>query len=262
MNLEQLQRAFQQHVLHGDAAIAESVNATPQVPAAIRLGIYVQAYRLRLIEALAHNYPRLQQLLGTEAFAALAQRYLDTHPSTSVSVRWFGQQLAADLNEDQEQPWLAQLARWEWAIAAAFDAQDTEPLNDADLHEIDPAAWPALRFQFHPSLQQIVLHSNVASLFKALSDDTECPKPAMLEAPQAWLIWREKLTARYRSLTDEEAQALDTLRNGGTFAQLCEALCEWHEPASVPAQAAVFLKGWVDEGLIVGVFEKRMADSG
>lgn len=253
MNLEQLQRAFQQHVLQGDDTIAKSVNATGQVPAAIRLGIYAEAYRLRLIDALAHNYPRLQQLLGTEAFVALAKRYLDEHPSTSVSVRWFGHRLAADLNEDQEQPWLAELARWEWAIAAAFDAQDVEPLDDADLSDIDPAAWPALRFRFHPSLQRIQLHTNAATLFKALSDDTECPKPARLEAPQAWLIWRQALATRYRSLTDEEAHALDTLRNGGTFAQLCEALCEWHEPASVPAQAAMFLKGWVGEGLIVGV---------
>ena len=69
-----------------------------RLPLRSRLRIYADAYRLRLTDALAHNYPCLQQLLGAEAFAALAQRYLDEHPSTSVSVRWFGHQLAAELS--------------------------------------------------------------------------------------------------------------------------------------------------------------------
>lgn len=263
MNLERLQRAMQDHVLHGDTAIVAQINATGQDSAgqdcggqnlgAIRLAIYADAYRLRLIDALAHNYPRLQQLLGVETFAELAQRYIDKHPSASVSVRWYGHQLGDELSEDQGQPRLAEFARWEWAIAAAFDAQDASPLNEAALTEIEPAAWPTLRFRFHPSVQRLQLHTNAPAAFKALSDETDCPAPVILESPQHWLIWRQDLTTRYRSLTREEAQALDTLRNDGTFEQLCEVLCEWHEPGEVPVQAATFLKGWVGGGLVVGV---------
>lgn len=239
--------------MHGDAAIVPQVNAAGQVSPEIRLAIYASAYRLRLIDALAHNYPRLQQLLGVQRFAALAQRYVDECPSTSVSVRWFGHRLGDVLSEDRAQPQLTELARWEWAIAAAFDAQDSSPLNEAALTEVEPAAWPALRFRFHPSLQRLQLHTNAPAAFKALSDEIDCPAPATLERPQDWLIWRQDLTTRYRSLSHEEAQALDTLRNDGTFEQLCEVLCEWHEPGEVPVQAATFLKGWVGEGLVVGV---------
>lgn len=262
MNLERLQRAMQDHVLHGDAAIVPQINATGQDSAgqdsgAIRLAIYADAYRLRLIDALAHNYPRLQQLLGVETFAGLAQRYIDKHPSTSVSVRWFGHRLGDalsddDLGESRGQPRLAELARWEWAIAAAFDARDASPLTEAALTEVEPAAWPTLRFRFHPSLQRLQLHTNAPAAFKALSDETDCPAPATLESPQAWLIWRQDLTTRYRSLTRKEAKTLDTLRNDGTFEQVCEVLCEWHEPGEVPVQAAMFLKGWIGEGLVVG----------
>ena len=84
-----------------------------------------------------------------------------------------------------------------------------------------------------------------------------------LESPQAWLIWRQNLTTRYRSMTHEEAQALDTLRNAGTFGQLCDVLCEWHDPAEVPVRAATFLKGWLSEGLMVGVIvsDEAMPDA-
>lgn len=259
MNLKRLQHAFQDHVLRGGAAIVPQIKSSAEVSPAVRLGIYAEAYRLRLIDALAHNYPRLQQLLGMEAFAELAQRYVDEHPSTSVSVRWFGHQLGDVLSDNRTQPWLAELARWEWAIAAAFDAQDATPRDEAALTEVAPAAWPTLRFHFHPSMQRLQLHTSAPATFKALSDETDCPAPATLESPQAWLIWRQNLATRYRPMAHEEAQALDTLHNDGTFGQLCDVLCEWLDPGEVPVRAATFLKGWVSEGLIVGVIASAEA---
>lgn len=251
MNLLELQRAFQHHVLHGGADIAAAINESGRVSAQLRLAVYADAYRLRLAEALAHNYPRLQQLLGEEAFSTVARSYLDEHPSHSVSVRWFGNRLAAHLgNRHPDQPWLTELASWEWAIAAAFDAIDATPLSDAALADVDPADWPALRFQFHPSMQRLRLDTNAPALFKALSDELACPAPAKLQQPQQWLIWRQELTPRYRSLPDDEAAALDTLIAQGTFGDACETLCDWHDPTDVPAQIARMLKTWVSEAMI------------
>ncbi|HKE92868.1 MAG TPA: DNA-binding domain-containing protein, partial [Povalibacter sp.] len=71
MDLAQLQRAFLQHVVNGDTAVADHVESSAAVPVATRLAVYADAYRLRLVDALASNYPRMQQLLGRDAFAAL-----------------------------------------------------------------------------------------------------------------------------------------------------------------------------------------------
>ena len=254
MNLIQLQRAFQHHILHADEAVAAAINDSDQASAKLRLAVYADAYRLRLIEALAHNYPRLQQLLGEEAFGETACGYLAEHPSRSTSVRWFGDRLAAYLGgRCPDRPWLAELASWEWAVAAAFDAADATPLGDAALTEVDPADWPALRFQFHPSLRRLHLGTNAPAVFKALSDDADCPQPTALQRPQQWLIWRQDLTPRYRSLPDDEAAALDILIAQGTFGDACEALCDWHEPEAVPAQIARMLRTWVSEAVIVAL---------
>ncbi|HEY6643861.1 DNA-binding domain-containing protein [Povalibacter sp.] len=252
MDLAQLQRAFQRHVLAGDETIAAVIHASAAVPVATRLAVYAGAYRLRLAEALAHNYPRLQQLLGSEAFDTVAHGYIQAHPSTVASVRWLGDQLAdyfASIHPDQ--PILADLARWEWAIAAAFDAADVEPLTERSMNSIDPVQWAALRLQLHPSVKVLQMSTNAPAVFKALTNNAEPPPPATLPSPQSWFIWRQELTPRYRSAPDDEADALQTLASQGTFEQLCERLCDWHDADAVPTRAVILLKGWIRDEMLV-----------
>lgn len=256
--LAELQRDFQNHVMHGSEQIAVAVTDTPQAPAAVRLGIYSEAYRLRLIDALASTLPRLQQLLGQDRFAALAGDYIDRHPSQYRSIRWFGDRVSALLAEfAPDQPWYAELAAWEWNIASAFDAADDQPVGVEALAAIDPERWPTLQFTLHPSVQLVHMRTNAPSLFKALTEDAPVPAGLMLNTPQPWLIWREQLTTQYRSLGADEAAALEAIRSGGTFETLCDTLCNWHDAESVPLQAAGMLKRWVIELMITAV---RSAD--
>ena len=55
--LAELQRDFQRHVMHGHERIVDAVDGTSSVPAILRLGIYSEAYRLRLTDALASTLP-------------------------------------------------------------------------------------------------------------------------------------------------------------------------------------------------------------
>jgi Putative DNA-binding domain len=159
--LAQLQRHFQANVLHGDEKMLALVIGTQEVQTATRLSIYSEGYRLRLIDALASNVPRLQQLLGEQEFATLAQRYIDACPSSYRSIRWFGDQLAQSLEHwHAEEPWLAELARWEWTIAAAFDAGDAPILGEAAIGALAPEAWPELTLQFHPSMHCLRTRTN------------------------------------------------------------------------------------------------------
>lgn len=260
MRLAEVQRAFQNHVLHEEPSIVAAIQESEQFPAAARLSIYTAAYGLRLTDALAYNYPRLRQLMGAESFGALARHYLAAQPSTHVSVRWFGHRLAAHLEQRAEhfdKPWLSELAHWEWAVAAAFDAADETSMSLAAFAEIGAIGWPALYLQFHPSLRTLRLQSNAAQLSRQLADENELVVPTMLDAAQHWLIWREELTVRYRPMSDAEASALETMAGvRGTFADMCAALCEFHDAAQVPLLAAGMLKKWLTQGLIVAALEE------
>jgi len=253
MNLAELQRAFKNHLLHDDDRLARQVVSSGGLPLELRLGVYADAYQARLAEALASNYPRLQQHLGAQPFRSLSRAYLAAHPSHTVSVRWFGDRLPHYLARQTRytaRPWLAELAHWEWAIAAAFDAADAAPLSPVTLSKVAPAAWATLRFGIHPSAQRLQLQTNAPALFKALSEETEWPSPLTLEQPQDWLIWRQDLAPKYRSLAPDEARAFDLMCSHASFGEICEALCEWHEPDQVPAQAASLLQRWLSDQVL------------
>lgn len=253
-SLAELQRDFQRHVMHGHERVVDAIESTPAVPATARLAVYSEAYRLRLTDALASSLPRLQQLLGHEEFARLAGEYIDLCPSSYPSIRWFGDRMPTLIERSYRgRPWIAELARWEWTIASAFDAADAEPVGVEVFGAIAPEQWPTLQFKFHPSVQLMRMKTNAPTLFKALSEEQTPPDGARLDEPQPWLIWRESLKTQYRSLAVDEAAALDNVRDGGTFESLCDTLCEWHEPDAVPVHAAGMLKRWVVEQLIVGV---------
>ena len=252
--LAELQRDFQRHVMHGHERIVDAVAGTPRVPATLRLGIYSEAYRLRLTDALASTLPRLQQLVGDDQFAAIAKEYIDLSPSSYPSIRWFGEQLPLLLRQSfPEQPWVAELASWEWAIAAAFDGADADPVGIDALAAVAPEQWPTLRFEFHPTVQCLQMRTNAPLVFKAQAADAQPPDCVALDEPQPWLIWRQGLKTQYRSLAADESAALEVMRAGGTFEDLCDTLCGWHDADAVPAQAAGLLKRWVVEQMIVGV---------
>jgi len=252
--LARLQREFQDYLLRGDTAVETQLIGTTRVPIATRLGIYATAYRSRLAEALESNYPVLAKLLGEADFAALAADYIAAHDSPFFSIRYYGDALAKFLATREDYaaaPVLAELAQWEWAMTAVFDAADVAPLGAEDLARIPAPQWAQLRFRWHPSVQRLTLLWNVPQLWRALSEDGERPLMTQAAAPGQWLLWRENLTTYFRSLPSTEASMLDAARSGWPFGELCALLCEELGESEAPAQAAALLRGWIGSGLIV-----------
>jgi len=90
--LREQQLAFAAAVREGanvDALPKPRINGEPAL-----VGIYRHAYRARLVAALRDNHEVLALALGDEAFDAIAQAYIDAHPSRFASIRWFGDGLA------------------------------------------------------------------------------------------------------------------------------------------------------------------------
>ncbi len=249
--LLELQRMFQADVLGAQpSSLATEVVEHPAKPAAVRIAIYRDAYRIRLREALASNYPQLKRWAGDETFDAIADAYIDTYPSHQPSVRWFGDTLAAVLSHSlPAQPWIGELAQWEWLMSLAFDAVDRATLHPGRLAEFSAEQWPELQFEFHPSVHCRTLRTNAPALYKALSEGHTVAAPSHTHEMQ-WLIWRQDLTPRYRSLDPSEAAALRVVLDDGTFESMCTALCEWYPEQDVPMQAASLLREWLDAQMI------------
>lgn len=255
-SLAALQKQMQAHLLDGDAAIESQIIGTPRAPAARRLAVYSNAYRSRLAEALAANYPALAKWMGEAAFAELAHAYIRAHPSRRFSIRWYGDALADFLAGEprySEAPLIEELARFEWAVGEAFDAADASPVGAAALTAIAPERWAALRLAWHPSVRVLALAWNAPQTWQALVNDRERPVAQVSAEPQGWLVWRHDLTVRFRSLAPAESRVLALARFGSDFGQLCDALCTELGEADAARQAAAWLGEWVAGGLIVAV---------
>jgi len=253
--LENIENDFQSFLLTGSAGIEKRVVGTQRVPVATRLAIYGNAYRSRLIETLEEHYPALLMLIGAEAFSALGCAYVQAHDSRYASIRFYGGALADFLDRTPEyaaRPWLSELARFEWAMNAVFDAADAAPIDVQALGQIAPENWAQLGFDVHPSVQRLDLLWNAPALWRALTDAQPHPAPAQEAHRVAWLLWRRDLQILYRPLPGLEAEALDAVRQGQSFGGLCEALCAALDEEQAPGQAAAFLREWVESGMIVG----------
>lgn len=252
--LPALQRRFQDYVLQHGGEAAALVAGDGRADAATRLGVYADAYRLRLLEVLGNDYPALRQLAGAEEFERIGQAYIEASPSVTPSVRWFGRHLPEFLQAASapEGSVYADLALFEWKQGEAFDGPDAESLPLEAMAAVPPESWPEMRLLLHPSLWRLDLRWNAPALFQAHEAKQPLPAPLATAAVTPWLIWRDAaLDIRWRSLNPDEAAALDAAAAGQSFGAICERLCEWIEPDQVALHAAGLLKRWLVDGLIV-----------
>lgn len=247
---------FQDYVLGGDAAIDQLVEGGSSQFRDSRLGIYRDAYRLRLIEVLGNDYEILQTYLGDQMFDSLARAYISAHPSTFRNVRWFGGKLAEFLRATAPysgHPEVAELAQFEWSLGEAFDAQDIEAVRFEDVADVAPEDWADLRFQAQPALRVLALRTNAVAIWKSLKESSSAIAVELSPQPVTWVVWRKQLSPFFRSLEADEAWALQAMRSGASFGEICTGLCEWVADDAAAARAAGMLRTWVETGWIAGL---------
>lgn len=253
--LRALQKGFAAALLRGEPAIAGRIVSDAAGSAGERLEIYAHAYVARLQEALEVDFPGLLSLLGDDFYRA-TREYIRATPSHHASVRWYGDRFAdwlAGAKPWSQRPELAELARFEWALAAVFDAVDEERATLEQLAAVPPEHWGGMRLHPVAAMRRLDLHHNVAPLRAAARSGEALPALQCDDHPVAWLVWRKGLDPHWRSLDVDEAWALDRCAEGNDFAAICAGLCEWVDEANAPLRAVGFLRQWLSDELLAGI---------
>jgi Putative DNA-binding domain len=255
--LTELQQAFQLALLEKQDEPPPFIVNAPKASAAERFGVYMEAYRLRLVEALTADYPAVNEWLGDETFDRLGRAYADACPSAHFSIRWFGSRLPSFLAETapyDSQPHLQELAAFEWALSEAFDAAEGSAATQEPLAALEPMLWPMLKLRLHPSLRCIDLSYNTPGRWQALNRKEPPPDLETRLERQPWVVWRRRdLKIFFRSMPKTEAWSLNAFRQERCFADVCEGLCEWLDEEQVAVTAAGYLQSWLSEGWVVGI---------
>ncbi|MGE0580292.1 MAG: DUF2063 domain-containing protein [Reyranella sp.] len=255
-SLGDLQRGFQDYLLARSDGFEAAVRDSRKARRATLLDVYRDGYALRLIEALATDYPGLMAMAGPADFDHLVRAYIARHPSHHPSIRWYGKDLAAFMASTPPydgSPAAAEMARFEWALGEAFDSPDATPVKAVALMALQPEAWETLSFTPLPSLRRLRLAFEVPQAWQRRSE----VEPGNLEVaraaePAIWAIWRPELVSNFRSLEPDEAAMLDALVEGRAFPDLCEAVAAFTGEDEAPARAAGLLRAMVEGGMIAG----------
>jgi len=255
--LPEAQAQFHDFIINNGPAPVAITRSTKKASAEQLLGVYLNGYRLTMLEAIGEDFPGLKILLGDEDFLALGQGYINKVKSHHYSIRWYSSKMAAFLADAPEwrgRPELSAMAAWEWALGEAADAADEETIGAHAFAEIRPEDWAGLRFRFHPSLRRLDLLFSVPQFRQAIDDNKAEPvPPEALDASVAWVIWRQGTDILYRSMAEGEPEVLNAARDGTSFGELCEALAESHGEENAAAAAGGFLKNWVEQNWITGI---------
>ena len=252
-SLAELQDRFQRAILDGDGAFLADIIDSPREQRDVLLGVYQNAYVLRLTEILENDYEYLHAYLGDERFADLAREYIEGNPSPHRNARWFGSRLPSFLAETE--PYrshreIAEIAEIEAALNDAFDDASLPTVTLADLAAVPPDLWGDLEFTPQPFASRLDLATNAYDIWSAVKNDTVPPVAAPNNPPQSVLVYRADLTSRIRPMDADEAMMWDEMTKGIGFGVLCEMMATFWDGETAPIKAAGYLRGWIENGLL------------
>ena len=246
-------------------ALDATVRSDAKLSAVGRLEVYANAYFYRIRDCLEDDFGAVHAVLGERRFHNLATAYLIAFPPRHPSLRFAGDRFAdfvrhhptgASFRDDPR--WLGDLARLEWSIVQAFDAEDAEILSRDELAAIAPSRWVDLRFSFQPALTRLDLEFPIHRVRRSWDDDRSIEAAiseleSLEPGSHPLLVWRTDERVRYRSLEPIEAAGLAIALAGETFGSLCENLASKVSDGDAPNRAAALLARWQADGLICGL---------
>lgn len=188
-----------------------------------RFAVYRNNVAVALTQALADTFPVVKQLVGDDFFGAMAGVYWRAQPPHSpVLARW-GEGFAdwlAGFAPARSLPYLADVARLEFARVAAWQAADAQPLPASALQArlADAATLPQARLVLHSSCRVLRSAFDVQGLWAAHQRESDWPA-IDIDRPGAMLVLRDPADeVLVVGLDDAAAAFIDALIAGSPLA--------------------------------------------
>jgi hypothetical protein len=176
----------------------------------------------KLSESLAATYPVVRRLVGDAFFEEAATRFARGHAPSSGDLNRYGGELAdflARYSHARSLPYLADVARLEWACGRAYHAADGAGFDFAALGRVPEDKRPHVRLALHPAAALIASEHPIAAIWKANQPDRD-GTPERAKGPDFVLVHRQKLVVAVESLDASQWRFLEAVRRGETLSEL------------------------------------------
>ena len=173
-------------------------------------------------------YPVISQLLGPESFQLLARDFWHQHPPALGDLAQWGEPLAGFLQASDHlasEPYLADVARVEWALHLAAGAADRYP-NPASFSLLSSCEPDALTLNLSTGVAVVSSHYPVASIVIAHTQ----ARPTLQEVGEKLragtgehaLVWRQGFRPWVTACRAAEAAFVQALQSGASLLSALE----------------------------------------
>jgi hypothetical protein len=217
MQLPELQRALRSALLGTPEAQLLSCIEADAISAEERLCIYRNTIGATLAKALQLNFPAIEKLVGADFFAECAAAYVQLEPPRSAYLNDFGAGFPAFLAAEARAarlPYLADVARLEWAVSQALVAERPPAPDLTALARVGAEQLPQLCFTADPSVSLLALETPADAIWQAV-----------LASDQATLAALDPLSPCVHLLIERLGAGLSVRRLAPAAWSFAQALC-------------------------------------
>jgi len=227
MNLAELQSAYRDYLMGGDARPLAASVVEDSFDAAERLQIYRNNFLTSLGEALKANFPVARMMLGEDFFAQTARGFILRAPPARPCLFEYGDGFAeflAELPEMAELPYVPEMAGFEFARIAAYNAPVEKLLTDAEIARVPPERLTDLPIRLAQHVRLLSVRYPIMALWQAhQAAEPDLAAIDMTQRPHTLLTCRPHRTLVAQEIEPEAALFLGVARHQTTLALAAEA---------------------------------------
>ena len=210
--------------------------------------------------ALAQAFPVLEQLLDAENFAALAHSFWHVSPPARGDIGQWGDALPDFLESSPqwvEEPFLADVARTEWAMHSAATLADDLPFDASSFALLTQHDADHVTLRLSSATRLIASAWPVASIMTAHLDGCPSLQDAgrLLSARhgEVALVWRDVFRVRVRLAKPSEALLLGELLGGKSLEVALEAALGGEHAARQDSDEVFDFSNWLAQAAQSGL---------
>lgn len=248
VSLSQQQQLLQHAILSPAQAAAgaiETIRDKDGFPARDQLNVYIHAYRWRLYDIVAEDYPALSHYLGEHRFRSLVEGFIERVPSQHFNVARYAAQLPRYYESLEDADVVAmELCLLETAIVQLADAEETTALTLDALQGVTPDML--MEMQLHPrkALRLFAFAHDINGYYQAFQNGQDTPAVPRTQATFLAVFRHEDVVWRL-DLDHAEYTMLSELFSGHTVAAVVAQLDE-----QAAAGIAPWFTRWMRHGLL------------
>ncbi len=194
-----------------------------------RFNIYRNNFYVAVINVLKERFPVSERIVGEDFFKATAREFVEQTPPIGQSNLGYGEKFPGFLETFppvSDLPYLADVARLEWARFKAAIAREQSTVASQDFSAVDPSQAARVSFTLHASLITLISDFPVYDIWRTNHEDENVRSLADVSGGQSVMISRSSLGIEVHKIPKGAIDFIEALVSGHALGDAYERVSD------------------------------------